>query len=94
MAFSWAETITQFETTTKATHPNELRTNITHVRAHTGLAAYGWATTITQYTTTVLASHMAELKTALDAAHTENYCHSYYATHNSAHQVTYYAGQS
>lgn len=44
MSFSWAETIIQFQTTLKATHVTELRTNINHVRAHMAIGAYGWAT--------------------------------------------------
>lgn len=90
MSFSWAETITASTTTGKSSHVTELRTNINTVRSQRALGAYSWAVSISQYNVTTL----TELRTAVDAAHTENYCHSYYATHNSAHQVTYYGGQT
>jgi hypothetical protein len=92
MSFSWAETITQFQTPLKATHVNELRTNINHTRAHMALAGYSWTSTITQYISIELEQHITELKTALDQAHSANYCSTYYVTHYSGYQSTYYSG--
>lgn len=76
MAYSWAETITQYVTTVKASHMNELRTNSNTERGRRGLGNYSWSQTVTQYTTKVLQQDFAEIKQALDEAEAENYCHT------------------
>lgn len=107
MSFSWAETITQNAVTVKASHANELRTNINSLRTSVGLSAYSWSKTITQYDSMVEPGEFMEMRTALDGAAAELYHHTvygsyltgycttqnstYYYPHISAYYPTYYA---
>lgn len=87
MSYSWAEAITQYVTTVKASHITELRTNANAERASRGLGGYSWTNTITQYSSIVNQLDFAEIITALNQAEAENYCHtvatcpSYYSSY-------------
>lgn len=92
MGYSWSENISS-GTLIKATHVSELHTNINSERTRRGLSNYSWSKVPNSGDKVENADLATEMRTALDAAHGQNTCQSYNATHDagvlSTHNVTY-----
>jgi len=93
MGYTWSEDIQTNVTKIKASHVSELHTNIDAERTRRGLSAYSWSKTPNQGEKIEDQDLASEMRTALDAAHGQNTCIAYNATHDAGvlttHNVTY-----
>ena len=89
MSFSWTDTMTS-GLLVKDTHYTELKTNILTVRSMRGLSTY-WIGSASDGVPIYL-NLIEELKYGIDKAKDEDYCRTYYSSHNKSYCSAYQAG--
>jgi hypothetical protein len=85
MAYSWNETIVSKETSIKASHLNEIKTNTDNLRGKVGLGGYSWTNSVA-LGNEIKAIDWSEVQAAVDQAEDANRCSSVNNSNLSGYQ--------